>query len=147
LDLQALDDTIVDFVVSENREGLLPALAPRLRWWVHTRATSLGLQSASGLALAREREKAMTLTKPAGWYFDGERKAEHMQVHVKNPQKKAKRARMEAWRTGCEECGTELDAYHAWYHWNGLGPMCQACVESDAELREIKWELKCDFWY
>ena len=52
---------------------------------------------------------------------------------------------MEDWRTSCEDCDAELDAYAAMYHWSG--PYCEECIEADPEKEGHKWEPKSDFWF
>jgi hypothetical protein len=51
-----------------------------------------------------------------------------------------------SWRTSCDECGEELTADDALYHWGGLGPLCEACIKADPELEGLKWEAKAEFW-
>ncbi len=121
------------------------------RYWLHNRANMLGFttettnRGANDLATVR-------VTKPEGWAMPAQALAvpappQQGRRRKHSAAKAEKRAKMEAWRTECEECGEELDAYSALYHHSGLGPMCENCVMEDDYLEGLKWEAKAEFWY
>lgn len=123
------------------------------RFWLHCRAQQLGLKSASGPDVGNDlgREfahwKNVTLTKPGGWNLPDAPHA--FEVRSRGPRQSARayrQSRMADWTTACEECGAELDAWQALYHYSGMGPLCDDCVEADPELSPLKWEAKAEFF-
>lgn len=133
-----LDDVMVEFVTSGEVERDVKGMTPKERLWLHTRAASIGLKTET-----IDRDKGtMRISRPAGW----ELPASPIEV-VKHDKRSERQKRMDAWRTECDECGKELDAYDALYHWSGMGPMCEECINRDIELEGLKWEEKASFWY
>jgi uncharacterized protein with PIN domain len=75
--------------------------------------------------------------------------AERMVLTERKRRKEKKRIKREAKhqrdlivRYECEDCGKDLNAYEAFYHWSGPGPLCYECIEADEELSGYKWEAK-----
>jgi hypothetical protein len=64
----------------------------------------------------------------------------------KRQRRERRQARMNAWRTNCEECSKELTAHTALYNLHIGGPYCSECVEADEEMEGMKWEAKSEFW-
>lgn len=58
--------------------------------------------------------------------------------------KQAKHKRDLIVRYDCEKCDRALNAYGAFYHWSGPGPLCMQCIEEDEELAGYKWECKAN---
>jgi hypothetical protein len=143
---ELLDTRVVEFACSGDYQLELPTLEGVERLWVHTRCSQLGLTSVSNGH--SRNSKTMTLSKPATWRFDLARPVPEPvpEPAKRKTAKQRKRERMEAWRTECDQCGTELDAASALYHRGGMGPMCEECVEADPELEGLKWEEKAAFW-
>ena len=137
-----LDDVLCRFVFSDAQTVDIPDLESIERKWLHLRSESIGLKSCTHTGTLR-------LTKPQGWTLPAN------PVPVKAPIKAAKTwkaikaekaKKMALWTTTCEGCSCNLDAYNALYHYSGMGPMCEDCIDADEELYGLKWEAKADFW-
>ena len=114
-----------------------PGLTSVRRLWVHRRASQLKLVSDTNHATATN---PLRVSKPAGWAMDWAPSRERF------PQRPTKTNRRAEWRTECQDCGETLDAWHALYHYSGMGPLCEDCIEQDPELEGLKWEPRGDFW-
>ena len=138
-----LDDTLCRFVLFDAQTVDLPGLDSVERKWLHLRAGSIGLKSRT-----HKRKKlglgTLQLSKPPGWTLPTK-----PLPPVKTPAialRDARAARKAAWTTTCNECSCNLDADNALYHYSGMGPLCEECIEADPELDGLKWEAKSDFW-
>ena len=148
----SLDSWLKDFCLGDETRIITAPISGVQRMWVHKRAAQLGLSSSSNRYKDYKSHgniKPMTLVKSADWKMPWE--AAHP-IPPPPPNsttvlKAARRAKFDAWRTSCNECGKELDVHTALYHWGGMGPLCDDCIEADPELQGLKWEPKCDFWY
>jgi hypothetical protein len=136
-----LDDMLCRFALSSAQTIDFAGLDPAERKWLHMRAGSVGIKSRT-----HRRKKqlgTLKLTKPQGWILPKD------PLPVVTPAQKAAQAeaaRMASWTTECNGCSRVLDAYGALYHYSGMGPMCEDCIEADDELTGLKWEAKADFW-
>jgi len=138
---------------SNEREITIQRLSPAERRWIHERSRATNVVSTS-LEHTRQNDlKDVIINKPENWNFDQiirSNPPENLEKLLKKDQIRRVRERktkeMEAWSTNCEECGSSLSAHEALYHWSGMGPLCEDCVESDDDLCGLKWESKASFW-
>lgn len=135
---RAQDEELRQFVASQTATVTdFRARTGRQRKWLHVRATSMGLKTET---VDRNGYIAsVRVSKPDGWALPAE------PLPVRTPPGRRRRGRAE-WKTECDECGAELDAWSALYHHSGMGPLCDDCIENDDELAGLKWEAKADFW-
>ncbi|KAI9026391.1 hypothetical protein DFJ74DRAFT_766729 [Hyaloraphidium curvatum] len=92
------------------------------RRWVHRRAKELGMLS---VAVGQGQFKDIRVEKPPEWPVAAAKK----------------RQKMEA----CQQALTRAPRVGALYHYSGMGPLCEDCVEGDPELERLKWEPKASF--
>ena len=134
---EKLDDMLCRFVLSDAQTVDLPGLDSVERKWLHMRSESIKLKSRTykrtklGLGTLR-------LSKPLGWTMPTK------PLPIQTPAMK-RAARKAAWRTTCNECSCNLDADSALYHYSGMGPLCEGCINADPELDGLKWETHSDF--
>ena len=122
------------FVLSDAQTVDLPDLVSLERKWLHMRSESIKLKSRT-----YKRTKlglgTLQLSKPSGWTLPTK------PLQIQTPAMK-RAARKAAWRTTCNECSCNLDANSALYHYSGMGPLCEECIEADPELDGLKWESR-----
>lgn len=113
----------------------------RERKAVHQLAYALGMTSQShhDSATFYYGAKNVTVTKPSGWTMQNARTVTKTELR-ENEAQQAHMTRLKQ----CNECGCDIPASHALYHWSGMGPMCEECVNTDEELSGLKWNLQCD---
>lgn len=147
--LPELDIRLRDFALGTAKTFASPKLPANLRLHVHRRAGQLGFTTASRQGPSWQN-KRVDITKPLGWRMPWNGAKTYKVVPPQKLSQKAAKAkrqeRKERWRTTCDECGEELDAWEALYDLSGLGPLCDDCVNADGELQGRKWEAKADFW-
>lgn len=128
------DDELVRFIASGAPSVELRKRTGRQRKWLHTRAESLGLQTETvdrvGPFVATVR-----VTRPDGWVMPAT-PAQQGSVAPRG------RRRRQAWVGECDMCGVTLDAWEALYHYSGMGPFCDDCIEGDDYLAGLKWETR-----
>lgn len=120
-----LDIRVAEFAVDYHaRELLILKRDCKIHVWIHGRARQLALT-------ARKAHGGILLEKPAAWKMD-------FGVH---PCPLADRSPTNAYMSyECNDCGQDLDLSDALYHYSGMGPLCQECVDSDPDLEGLKWE-------
>ena len=159
-DCQAVDEQLMRFVLVDNNNNVeeqqqqitVADLSRNQRLWLYNRCCMLHLASQS-TSEEKGGIKSVVVTKPLGWTFDPDSVCTAkmlLAAHRKQQSKKSKarkQARMQKWTTDCSECGKELSAHSALYCWAfDDGAMCEDCVESDPELRGLKWEDRASFF-
>ncbi|KAJ3081581.1 hypothetical protein HK102_002261, partial [Quaeritorhiza haematococci] len=162
-----LDKKLLEALLQPSRTVSFPGLSSRERRWMHCRAATLGLTSASTPAAPNTGRKdfdpVLHIGKPSDEWSVLDRirngppppaadrqlgstiDLDSIKKKKKERNKAAKalkREKMKKWRTHCEKCWEELTAYDALYHWSGLGPLCWDCIQKDPELMGAKWEAK-----
>ena len=113
----------------------LNALTRPSRRWVYRRCEQLGLVYTSGVNISKKKSvKTVTVDKPKDWALpEGP-----IRVFEARPRRKrAKKVVQDPPLVECDECGETREGL---YHWSGLGPLCEECVEADEELSAYKWE-------
>jgi hypothetical protein len=140
-----LDDSLLVFLVDElAKEKVFPRLGGKDRKWLHQRAEQLGLTTTT---VARSHRRGNTgdlvMRKPPQWQMNFGAPPKPTVGKMKTT---PWRERTREWSGECDECGETLDAYNALYHYSGMGPLCEECVNADPELEGLKWEAKADFW-
>lgn len=131
----ALDDELIEFVVSGEATCDLAGKDPKERRWLHTRAESLGLRTET---LARG---TLRVVRPDGWELPAS------PIETVRPARRGRRMHVADWSDTCDNCGKELQAHEAMYHWSGMGPLCEECIDRDPELAGLKWEDRASFWF
>ncbi len=111
------------------------------RKWVRVRAKQIGLLAWTHAHLPDGRA-TVTLTKPPMWCCDWHGAPAKK---VNTPPSRMP-SRLHTWREECDACGVMLDAWTAMYHYSGMGPFCNACIDEDNDLSGLEWEAKADFW-
>ncbi len=143
------EDEAVFYIVSEPAHSVMdiPICSRAARFWLHTRAGSLGLKTDT-LNRDRNDDATVRLTKPAGWAMP----AAPLPVAAvpRGPQSAAQLAsapRRHGWskkrsRGGggysrwdemseCCECGAAMDPDEGEYdHMTGVGPLCYNCYHT-----------------
>ncbi len=160
---QKLDAQLLSFLNDASKATLSLRANSYQRKWLHITVEYLNMASHSDNDVGGvSHMKTITITKRANTGLPvnmGEaikqntksrEASEQIRKAAKRQAKQAKRAKiqeaMDRWSTDCRECGQHLTAYSALYHHSGAGPLCEECVEGDANLSGLKWEPKCTFW-
>ena len=96
----------------------------------------------------------MDIVKPAGWVFGAngpQARAPQARGAGRGAGRAARRHERRYWSTTytesgdilCDECETAMDKYvQALYHLSGMDPLCDDCINADAEWQGLKWEPK-----
>lgn len=116
-----------DFAFSDATSLTIEKLKGNERSIVNQLTSVLKLQYVSHReSLDSTGRQNITINKPIGWSWD--------------PLRNMKGTRSEPFDEECDNCGDQLRKSEALYHWSGMGPMCEACVEDDEEWSGYKWE-------
>jgi hypothetical protein len=121
-----------------------------LRWYTHNRAAALGLETETKNRGRRPHGTAdVVVRKPQGWAMrtlDQVATALATALEAEGPRhsgrkanKARKRAKIDAWRGRCYECGCEVDAHEAAISLSFEGHYCSVCIELP-EYEGYKWE-------
>jgi hypothetical protein len=115
------------------------------RGWVQRRGQQLGLASKV-VSLDSNRDLGcVELVKPEGWRMDWQR-GRNTEFAARDAAQR-RTWQQQPWRTTCQHCRRELDAFGALYLWRaGDGPYCERCIDGDPDLRacgEEAWVPKC----
>jgi hypothetical protein len=114
-----------------------------LRWYTHSRAAALGL--ATETTNRRRGTADVVVRKPQGWEMRTlEQVATALEAGGPRPShptgnKSSKRAKIDAWRGRCYNCGCEVSAYEAGISLSFNGHYCPACTLLP-EYSPYKWE-------
>jgi hypothetical protein len=140
-----LDDALKSFVMSNVRSVRLVELDAKARRWVHMRAEQLGLRSK----LFKQGKRFLPrldvdVEKPDAWVQDWDAPAAPVALRQTSaPKRKPEPIRHAPDYDDCVECdvcGDDIVRWDALYHWSGMGPLCEECIEDDDELCGLKWE-------
>lgn len=140
-----LDSSLGGFAFGKDDKLTLTALSGLERAWVRQRSDQLGIECTmiyKHSMSSRKQNLDMVFSKPKGWVLPfpiknaTEAKAEM--------DRKRKLRELDEWKEKCDDCGALLDAKNAFFHWGGLGPLCEKCILGDPELEPLKWE---SWWY
>jgi hypothetical protein len=118
-----------------------------LRWYTHTRAAALGLKTET--KNRRHGTADVVVRKPQGWAMRTldqvatalatALEAEGPRPSCRQANKARNRAKIDAWRGRCYECGCEVDAYEAAISLSVEGHYCSVCIELPG-YDGYKWE-------
>ena len=150
-----LSQSLYNALVSSNEEEILENLNWQHRKWIHNYAAIMNVSTES-FGNNTER-KSIKITKPSSCtlsdimikspdYTGYEQRQKQLKKKNKQIVKLKKLEKMNNWKTECCNCMMTLGAEEAMYHWSGLGPLCENCIENDPELDGLKWENKSSFW-
>lgn len=140
--LTDLDEKMIQYAVAEYPRpyGLILVDRPRAqRIYIHHRAATMGLLTTTVDRRTKRNIATVIVTRPDNWQLPD------TPIPIPSPSDTA-RDRRATWQTCCRECECYLNASTALYHWSGLGPLCEACVEADGELNCLKWESMDSIW-
>lgn len=135
------DDDVTDaalkaFIMSNDSTLRFINKTSQERLWIHLRCENLGFKTSSVVVKKKKHWlKDVVVTKPSDWVMDWE-----CANKIIAPKKKVREARRSEQTVCCDECDRELGEDDALYHWSGLGPLCEECIEEDDELAGLKWE-------
>ena len=138
-----INTKLIMFAFADSNKTLnFPDTQRAQRKYIHTRAAMMGLKTSSVHRRCKADTATVVVTRPVNWQLP----EMPLNPTVMQP-KVTRKIKMNEWSTCCEECGSKLNAHMALYHWSGLGPLCEACVDADEELCGLKWESKASFWF
>ena len=142
---ERLDTILFEFITNDGNTKLITGLPPngikldkKMRAWLHARCDQFGLESRTENRQRYDDLADVCLAKPINWKMNWD-----------NPNaikyKSYGRLCMEDWKAICYNCGVDLNAWTAFYHYSGMGPLCYECIENNEEYRGLKWEPRADF--
>lgn len=137
-----LDHTLLQFLTSNETTTVFRELPGVRRLWLHRRCGQAGVVSNTHNRHGRIAD--VRITKPRDYTLavhDVAFQASHTDM---TKQRREERRRQIEEDLRCDECGATLTFESALYHWSGVGPMCDDCVEADDELCGLKWETLDD---
>jgi hypothetical protein len=131
----ALDERLREFAMdTEKKAVLFASMKQGQRKYIHNRCEQLGLKSTSGEVIAKQSGlktiKNLKVEKPEGWNMPWDQPKEFVVPS------KSKKARVPS-LVECDNCGHVCEGL---YHWSGMGPLCEECIEADEEWSGHKWE-------
>ena len=145
--------TLANLVYGPKEFVTIQGVDKALRWYTHIRAAALGLETETKNRRGRRSHAPGTadvvVRKPQGWAMRTldqvatalatALEAEGPRLSRRSASKARKRAKIDAWRGKCYECGCEVDAYEAAISLSVEGHYCSVCIELP-EYENYKWE-------